>query len=215
MLSSRVYMRMRHSPKVTVGYTRAKKLMHGEDFSDKCRGEGIYSGVQDRVVTSTLEHVVPQSTFMYKEPMKSDMHHLYPCIRRLNSHRNNYMFCDINDKQSQWLDKYGNKISTRDALPSSANREDVNEKDNKRRWFEPRNPSKGNIARAIAYFYLIYPEYQHTMHGVINPAMLFAWNAMDPVDEAEIARNKFIASIQGNENPFILHPTLVQKLFGA
>lgn len=208
-------MRLRHSPKVTIGYARAKKVMHSEEFNAKCDGEGIYSGAKDRLTTSTLEHVVPQSLFLYKEPMKSDMHHLYPCIRRLNSHRNNYTFCDINDEHSQWIDKHGNKISTRDALPSSVAREDVNEKDNRNRWFEPRNPSKGNVARAIAYFYLVYPEYLPTMHKVINPAILFEWNEMDPVDEAELARNKFIAGIQGNENPFILHPTLVRKLFGV
>ena len=39
------------------------------------------------------------------------------------------------------------------------------------------------------------------------------WNRMDPVDEYEINRNNVIAEYQGNRNPFIDAPGLVDILY--
>lgn len=44
-------------------------------------------------------------------------------------------------------------------------------------------------------------------------SMLVNWHNLDPVDNFEIIRNEVIYSYQGNRNPFIDYPNLVEKAF--
>ena len=41
------------------------------------------------------EHVVPQSWFSKKEPMRGDLHHLFACESRCNSFRGNHAYFDF------------------------------------------------------------------------------------------------------------------------
>src|SRR5699024_4548168 len=45
------------------------------------------------------EHVVPQSWFRAREPMKGDLHHLFACEPKCNSFRSNFPYyeCEVND----------------------------------------------------------------------------------------------------------------------
>jgi endonuclease I len=43
-------------------------------------------------------------------------------------------------------------------------------------------------------------------------AFLRKWNQQDPVDQAEMNRNNEIEKIQGNRNPFIDFPELVDQV---
>ena len=45
--------------------------------------------------------------------------------------------------------------------------------------------------------------------------MFLKWHALDPVDNFERNRNNVIYNAQGNRNPFIDHPELVEICFGA
>ena len=49
-------------------------------------------------------------------------------------------------------------------------------------------------------------------HGVRST--LLEWHELDPVDDFELNRNDVIYSYQGNRNPFIDHPELVDFLWG-
>lgn len=89
---------------------------------------------------------------------------------------------------------------------------------------------KGDMARAVMYMAIRYEGDSHPTTGQTEPDLeltddrskivitsaspaymgllstLLAWNAADPPDAAERARNEVIYSFQGNRNPFIDHP---------
>ena len=132
-----------------------------------------------------VEHIVPQSFFNKREPMRGDLHHLYPANDKLNEWRSNYMF--------------GELAGESDECEHTADR------------FEPQNFSKGNIARAIAYFVTTYDMVD--LKRVICPDTLVLWNIIDPVDDDERHRNTEICKIQGNINPYIVHPELCTYAF--
>ena len=45
--------------------------------------------------------------------------------------------------------------------------------------------------------------------------IMLQWHIDDPVSEKEIERNNAVYEIQGNRNPFIDFPDLVEKIFGS
>ena len=94
--------------------------------------------------------------------------------------------------------------------------------------FEPREISKGNIARCIFYIALIYgyklfnPKYSNENIAKQNLKWFenlkndcLEWNHLDLPDSNEISRMNIIAKIQGNINPFIIDPNCADKIFGG
>ena len=188
-------------------YQEAREAMF--NFIDNQDGKvtGVYGGlVMDVPYGGSIsspnpmntEHTIPQSFFSKNEPMRSDIHHLYPTFDKFNGNRANYPFDEIPDSvTNKWMiDQI-----TRSTKPA-ANIDDYSEAVGRR--FEPRESHKGNVARSIFYFYTMYPGYNIAAVGEIN--LLFAWHLADPVDEAERARNDAIESFQGSRNPYIDHP---------
>lgn len=76
--------------------------------------------------------------------------------------------------------------------------------------YEPRDEKKGDVARAIFYFYVRYvPEIPASLsleNFNIEEPVLLQWAAQDPPDAFERARNEEVFLVQGNRNPFIDHP---------
>ncbi|OQY38399.1 MAG: hypothetical protein B6229_05940 [Spirochaetaceae bacterium 4572_7] len=178
---------------------------------------GVYSGFTinltyggDTTYPSPIncEHTIPQSFFNKLEPMKSDLHHLFPVYGNWNSIRNNYKFGDIEDsKTTTWiyLDKKQNDIPNNDVINL------FSEYYNK--IFEPREDHKGNVARAIFYFYTMYPTEAGNIDDVGNIDTLYKWHLNDPVDQDEKERNRLIGNYQGNRNPYIDFPDAVAIAF--
>ncbi len=139
------------------------------------------------------EHVVPQSWFDKKQPMKADLHHLFTCEPSCNSFRSNIPYFDF------------------DPLLEVERRECGRREDDK---FEPEF-NHGVVARATLYFLLRYPkkigdearELQKARLGV-----LIDWHKRDPVDRYELHRNAAIFAAQSNRNPLIDFPELVEKI---
>lgn len=139
------------------------------------------------------EHVVPQSWFAKKEPMRGDLHHLFACETRCNSFRGNIPYFDFAD--------FGEVI--RDQCGKLAGKK-----------FEP-NAGKGAIARATLYFLVRYPgeinkveqEYQESRLEI-----LLDWHRSYPVSEYEKHRNAAIFEKQGNRNPLIDFPEWADKV---
>ena len=150
------------------------------------------------------EHTVPQSFFDRLEPMRSDLHHLFPTYSRWNSTRQNYPCREIpDDETTKWmLDD-----DDRPDPPPSDERRPYSEYAN--RSFEPPEDHKGNVARAIFYFFTMYPDFDISRLGDINT--LYAWHLVDSVDDRERERNNRIEGRQGNRNPYVDHEDWVLR----
>lgn len=139
------------------------------------------------------EHVVPQSWFYAREPMKGDLHHLFICEPICNNLRSNHPFYQHPD---------GSEFSH---VRLDCGKQNVS-------GFEPAY-GKGVVARATLYFLVRYPNVIHKKNlKRINLSTLIKWHHVYGVTLYEKHRNKAIAEIQGNRNPFIDHPDLVNHL---
>jgi len=145
----------------------------------------------------------------------TDTHHLVAAERVMNSIKNNRMYEDCNDGDDTNIEDrgYGNYT--------------CNE------WsFEPRDEVKGDVARMIFYMAVRYEGEEGDLvdlellvdaikdrdsklpfYGDLDD--LIRWHLEDPVSEWEILRNQVIYEYQGNRNPFIDMPELVELIWGA
>jgi len=135
------------------------------------------------------EHVVPQSWFDGKEPMRGDLHHLFACDSRCNSYRGNLEFTESSGAVTDEIAKCGIRTGG---------------------GFEP-NAGHGAVARATLYFLLRYPK-KAKAYDADEIAMLVRWSKKDPPSLYEQHRNAAIQELQGNRNPFIDHPEWVDKV---
>lgn len=73
---------------------------------------------------------------------------------------------------------------------------------------EPQEKARGEIARA--YFYMSY-QYKIPIPEELENRLRM-WHLLDPPDAWEEQRNTAIEIVQGNRNPFIDHPALVERV---
>ncbi len=137
------------------------------------------------------EHVVPQSWFNKSNPMRADLHHLFACEPKCNSHRSNYRYKDFEDFAPQVEDPF-------EKLKRQCGKADGSR-------FEP-EAGKGYVARATLYFILRYPN--STQYKEKDLKTLLKWHKDFPVDPFDLHRNFHIQRAQGNRNPFIDFPDL-------
>ena len=215
-----------YTPSQTLGYGPARDILYSEIDNVGNDLFGIYTNfkvtldpTQDPSISAyqngngiNAEHVYPQSKGAGSEPMKSDMHNIRPSRVQVNSARGNCHFDDINDANTSVWYFEGTSSSS---IPSS-NIDAYSEKDDSNCEFEPREAKKGDIARAIFYFYAIY---QNTANSAdpnffnIQKDKLLEWHYTDLPDSVELARSAAIAQRQGNENPFALDTSLAKRAF--
>ena len=119
--------------------------------------------------------------------MKSDMHNLFPSTSALMRARVNQDFGEISGEKR--------KFGTCDL--------EVN-----RKLIEPNSNVRGDIARA--YFYMS-RQYGVPIRERLED-MLREWHMADPPDIWEMDRNSFIEEKQGNRNPFVDYPELVERV---
>ena len=135
------------------------------------------------------EHVVPQSWFSKKNPMRGDLHHLYSCLPNCNSFRGNSPYIEFPDWEEKVMDDCGMRELQR---------------------FEPKE-GKGSVARATLYFLLRYPGMvsQYNEDDIIT---LLTWHVNEKPGLYELHRNAAIEELQGNRNPLIDFPNLASKV---
>jgi endonuclease I/V8-like Glu-specific endopeptidase len=139
------------------------------------------------------EHVVPQSWFGKREPMRGDLHHLFACEPGCNSFRGNTPYVDFTDVEEVTRTACGRREAD---------------------GFEP-SAGKGAAARATLYFLLRYPGHIGDASGELPPERLdtlLSWHETEPVTAYEHHRNAAIGDIQGNRNPLIDHPEWARAL---
>lgn len=192
----------------SLSYYDARKILfgviHKEEDQKGAYVKDVYCGKVVRIDSRdpipnhrvlNCEHTWPQSRFnsqFPKEVQKTDIHHLYPTDSRANSERGNHPFSDVN----------GSRVS---GCNSSYLGGAIGEGG---LYFEPPEEHKGNVARALFYFSTRY----QTKITSIEEKALRLWHELDPVDEEERQRNEKIYQVQGNRNPFIDYPQLVDGI---
>ncbi len=139
------------------------------------------------------EHTWPQSKFDKLEPMKSDLHHIFPTDACTNGQRSSWKFGNVQYPVGRFgnddygYSKLGNQI------------------------FEPADPHKGDVARAMFYFVTRYGNYSNYLDDE-QEAVLRQWHHDDPVSDKERLRNNRIEKYQLNRNPFIDCPDMVDAI---
>lgn len=141
------------------------------------------------------EHVVPQSWFQKKQPMKADLHHLFTCEWGCNSFRSNIPYFNFPPQEEAF-------------------RDDCGQRDGAETKFEPA-AGKGAVARATLYFLLRYPGFIGDEVRELQRErlpILLQWHEQEPVTDYERHRNAAIFPVQGNRNPFIDFPEWAAKV---
>ncbi len=217
-------LRATYAPAQTLGYNTAREQLYGYNQSADGQVCAVYSGFcvvipagenprtylfnQHRINT---EHTWPQSFGAEPEPQRSDMHNLFPTRERVNADRGNDPFGEIPDAQTTWW--YRGTVERQSFVPTT----DLDEwSEDRPDRFEPREDHKGNAARAVFYFYAVYPGAINASGDAFFAGMLddlLTWNEADAVDDREAARSEWIATKQGTPNPFVVDPTLARRAF--
>jgi endonuclease I len=139
------------------------------------------------------EHVVPQSWYSKREPMRGDLHHLFACESDCNSFRGNIPYFDFADFEEAVRGECGKREEGR---------------------FEPAN-GKGAVARATLYFLLRYPGESNAVRKELLPErieVLLDWHRQRPPSEYERHRNVAIFEKQDNRNPLIDFPDWASRI---
>jgi len=221
------YITENYKTTTTLGYTNCRDVMYSEiDIKEGNQLTGVYSGYTITLDLSqdpssnayeqgiNCEHTFPQSMGSSGEPMKSDMHHLFPTKSNVNSSRGNDPFEEIPDEETHvW---YRNEYSQSD-IPiefTDEYAEKYNPPNQSDERFEPREEQKGNTARAMFYFYAIYTDVADDDFWEVQKETLMDWHYYDEADDIETERTWNIAEHQdGIPNPFVLDSTLARRIW--
>lgn len=163
-----------------------RELMLRESFIGAARLAEALSLLED-AAPFNCEHVVPQSWFAKRQPMKGDLHHLFACESGCNNFRGNTPYFDFPDFE--------------EAVRTDCGKREQNK-------FEP-GAGKGAVARATLYFLLRYPREINNSPAELTAdrlPILLRWHNENPVDEYERHRNAEIQKKQGNRNPLTDFP---------
>ncbi len=159
------------------------------------------------------EHAYPQAMGAADGNARSDMHHLFATRIAVNEARGNLPFGEIPDAQT---DKWYYKAQVVSTTPTT-DKDLYSEKNNTK--FEPREAAKGNMARAVFYFYTMYKAQADAADAQFfeqQRLTLCQWNAQDPVDATEMTHTWRIAAYQEDKpNPFIVDCTLAARTYCA
>lgn len=170
------------------------------------------------------EHLVPQSWFSKRDPMRCDIFHVVPTDAKINGMRADLPLGEVGTVIEASKNNYSKKGYAKSGLGYTGI------------VFEPNDEVKGDIARAYFYMVTCYEDSipgwndagnsnataSYVFDGSTYPGlttwvtnMMLEWSAKDPVDAIETARNNVIYGKQQNRNPFIDYPGLEQYIWGS
>ncbi len=148
---------------------------------------------------------------MVGEAGKADLHHIFPTRALTNNGRGSSPFGEI---ATGSIDKWWRDDFVRTSPPPTSEAPFYSKQENNVR-FEPRDDFKGNIARAMFYYYTMYKtEADGEDSNFFNSqkSILCQWHLNDPVDSMEWVRTSRIAPFQnGKVNPFVKDCTLPHR----
>ena len=162
------------------------------------------------------EHCFPKSWWggSTSTPAYVDLFHLYPSEAAANQAKSNYPLGEV-------------VTSTFDNGVVKVGYAKTGQGGGSSKVFEPNEQYIGDFART--YFYVVtcyqnltwasknmYMLEQNT-YPTLKPwavDLLLKWHRADPVSQKEVDRNEAVYGFQGNRNPFIDHPELVEYIWG-
>lgn len=198
-------------------YTQARDSMYAfiDDENDDDIIVDVYVGrsatVNSRASAAAAnfntEHRWPQSLGANTDLRAgTDIHMLITADENANQARLNYPFGEVTGT-IQWVSPDVAGVTDSSVRGSDAQGRTV---------FEPRDSRKGDVARAILYWYLRYyydrPPGFSLVNFNVEEQTLIDWHLADPPDAAERERNNRVFRAQGNRNPLIDFPDIVLSL---
>lgn len=178
-------------------------------FNDRHQGEKV----KNEGEKFNREHIIPQSWFGKKNPMRNDAHHVWPSDVIVNAIHGNLPYGTT--KNGKIVSSNGSKFGT-----SVEDGENV---------FEVINEFKGDIARVYFYFVLTYQDknlnqgkHANRVFEKINDKYTIKsnflntyleWAKKDDISQFDLDRNNGIYKHQKNRNPFIDYPELIAVYF--
>lgn len=166
------------------------------------------------------EHTLPKSWWggSTDEPMYTDLHHIFPTDFEANTQRSAWAFGEVTSTPV-WENTLGSKVGYGTWGYSGNNYA-----------FEPADEYKGDLARVYFYMVTRYSDknfaaggkgyqmftFNNNTAGFTSKALslLLKWHRQDPVSEKETKRNAAVEKVQGNVNPFVMDPELVEYIWG-
>ena len=190
-----------HRPKYK--YRRARKILFTKLAPQLDDGDitTLYSARRRSARRGTApqglncEHLLPRAWMGSKRHknykyIEADLHNLFPSEIKTNSRRGHLAFGAVTG-QTQY------RIGIDSTIGESAQGEEV---------IEPRPQVRGDIARALLYMAL---RWDIPIAKFQDLNTLQRWSKLDPPSQREERRDQLIAKLQGNHNPFVSCPQLV------
>ena len=158
-----------------------------------------------------IEHSFPKSWWGGEKVQGyEDLYNLMPCKSKINSTKSNYPMGIVvsGDKGNGW---------TKVGKGTDGN------------WYwEPAAPWKGDFARGYMYMATAYQDYKWSGDRALQilqqgdyPTLqkwayklYIQWAKADKPDAVEVKRNNDVAKIQGNRNPYVDFPNLMEYVWG-
>lgn len=158
-----------------------------------------------------IEHSFPKSWWGgAKNQAYKDLYNLMPCKKEINTTKNNFPMGKVvsGDKGNGWTK--------------------VGEGTDGKKYWEPAAPWKGDFARGYMYMATAYQDYNwkgDQAHQILQQGayptlqkwaytLYIQWAKADKPDALEIKRNNDVAKIQGNRNPYVDFPNLMEYVWG-
>lgn len=162
------------------------------------------------------EHCFPKSWWGggTSTPAYVDLFHLYPSEAKANQAKSNYPLGEV-------------VTSTFDNGVVKVGYATTGQGGGAQKVFEPNREYIGDFARTYFYVVTCYQnltwdsKYMFMLEQNDYPTLkpwaidlLLKWHRADPVSQKEVDRNEAVYGFQGNRNPFIDHPELVEYIWG-
>ena len=158
-----------------------------------------------------IEHSFPKSWWgKAKLQAYKDLYNLMPCESRINSKKSNYPMGIVvsGDIGNGWTK--------------------VGEGTDGKKYWEPADPWKGDFARGYMYMATAYQDYNWSGNQALQilqqgdyPTLqkwayklYIQWAKADKPDAVEVKRNNDVYKIQGNRNPYVDFPNLMEYVWG-
>lgn len=187
----------------------------GRQVVDRYSNDLRYYGSRGSSVSGmNIEHSFPKSWWGGSEGPNAyrDLYNLMPSEAKINSSKSNYAMGSVTDAST---DNGCTKVGT-GSLGKSV------------KLWEPADKWKGDFARDYMYMATAYQNLTWTTDNGLASLenntyptfkewaykLYIEWAKQDAVDDLEIARNDAVSQIQGNRNPFVDFPNIMEYVWG-